>query len=362
MSMSDEKRAAEELRQELSKLDSQILGLIERRAKASRELGKLRGEALAQLPTDPHAALSALSARASGDLPADSIRDIFREIHTACLALELGVMVAFVGAAGSSGHAAARKRFGGPTKLVPCDSAEAATLKVQSREATFAVLPFETKTDGLVQSTLSALVASELKIVATFEAAPQVHLVSRTGMLAEVERVYAAPFERAACNGLLAALPRLQIVEVSSPEIACQSAREDASAAALAEETFAASMELVPCLGPDGSLAAKGSIDERVRYAVLGVRPTGRTGADATAAVFSVSDSPGALLEVLKQFAERGVNLTKIQSRPTAGETWGYLFFVELVGHATDRTVVSALEDVKRQTRFFKLLGSYAAA
>jgi len=99
---------------------------------------------------------------------------------------------------------------------------------------------------------------------------------------------------------------------------------------------------------------------ERVRYAVLGERPARRTGSDATLLAFSVSDSPGALLEVLRQFAERGVNLSKIQSRPTPGEAWSYLFFAELVGHATDRAVVGAVEEVRRQARFFKLLGTYA--
>jgi chorismate mutase / prephenate dehydratase len=358
--MSDEKRAAEELRLEMTKLDGQLLGLVERRAKLAREVGKLRGDEVVQLPTDGRAALAALVARASGDLPPDSVRDIFREIHTSCLALELGLTIAFVGSAGSAGHAAARKRFGGPTRLVPCDTADEAARKVQAQQASFAVVPFETKADGLVQTTLTALVGSELKIVATFEASAEQTLVSRSGNLADVERIYTTPFDGSASKALLATLPRAQIIEVTSSEVACQNARGDAADAALANETFAASMDLVPCLGNAAS-ELRAAMDERVRYAVLGVRPSGRTGTDATSVVFSVSDSPGALLEVLKQFAERGVNLTKIQSRPTAGEAWGYLFFVELVGHATDRTVVSALEDVKRQARFFKLLGSYAA-
>ncbi len=359
VSMSDDKRAADDLRLEMAKLDAQVLALVERRAKLAREVGKLRGEGLVTLPAEARASLAAVVARSSGDLPAESVRAIFQEIHTASLALELGMTVAFVGTPGSSGHAAARKRFGEATRLVACESAESATQKVHAQKASFAVVPFETKSDGLVQATLAALVAAELKIVATFEAATEVRLVSRTGNLAEVERVFATPLERAVSKALLATAPRAQVIEVTSPQIACENAENDPAAAALADETFAASMQLVPCEGGPPLVAPE--VDERVRYAVLGARPSGRTGADATSVVFSVSDSPGALLEVLKQFAERGVNLTKIQSRPTVGEAWGYLFFVELEGHATDRTVVSALEDVKRQTRLFKVLGSYAA-
>lgn len=356
VTMSDDKRAIEEARQEMAKVDAQLLGLLDRRAKLARGIGKLRGEGAPQLPAESRAQLAALVARATGDMPADSIRDIFREIHAASNALELGVVVAFVGTIGSSGYGAARKRFGGPTKLLPFDSAEEAVREVVAQRASFAVLPLETKTDGLVQHTLTALIASELKLVATFEAVPSVHLVNRTGNLADVEKVYAAPFERQACKAFFAANPRLQVLEVKTPELACQLAHEDHGSAALADELYAATHELTVC-----QRDVADAREERIRYAVLGARPSGRTGADSTCLVFSVSDSPGALLEVLKQFAERGINLTKIQSRPTPGEAWGYLFFVELAGHATDRAIVAALEEVKRQTRFFKLLGSYAA-
>ena len=86
----------------------------------------------------------------------------------------------------------------------------------------------------------------------------------------------------------------------------------------------------------------------------------GRSGSDATALVFSVHDKPGALLDVLKVFADRDINVSKIQSRPSPDDAWVYLFFVEISGHATDRAVVTAFEEVKRMTRFFKVLGSYA--
>src|SRR5262249_49116278 len=99
--------------------------------------------------------------------------------------------------------------------------------------------------------------------------------------------------------------------------------------------------------------------DERVRYAIVGTRPSSRTGNDLTAIVFAVNDSPGALHDMLKQFADRGVNLTKIQSRPTSAESWQYIFFIEVQGHATDRPSVGAIEEVRRSSRFFKVLGSY---
>lgn len=358
MSMSDDKRAAADLRQEMTKLDAQLLALVERRAKLAREVGKLRGDTAPQLPQDARAALAAIVAKASSDLPAEAVRAIFHEIHAACLALELGLTVAIVGGAGGLTHVAAKKRFG-PSTLVACESAELATQAVHHQKAAFAVVPIETKADGLVQATVTALLASDLRIVATFEATAELRLMSTTGNLSEITRVVTSSAEREIGRTLLAGLGKMTIVDVDSVEEACTLAKDDPSVAALADEAFGASLGLVACTGPTGD--ALSAIGERARYAVLGTRPSGRTGADATSVVFSVSDSPGALLEVLKQLADRGVNLTRIQSRPTPGDAWGYLFYVELVGHATDRNVVAALEDVKKHTRFFKLLGSYAA-
>lgn len=355
--MTDTKREFDGVRQEIASVDAQLVRALDRRAKLSRELARLRGDGPVLLPVEPPADFEALSGR-TGDMPPESLRDIYREIRAACVGLELGATVAFLGVIGGAGHVAARERFGATTPLVPADSAAHAAAAVVSGRATFAVVPFETKSDGLVQPTLAALLGTDLKVVATFEAISTVQLVSRSGNVAEVLRVYVAPSERAACRSTLEPLGdsgRIAIIEVKTPEVACKLARDDAAAGALVEESYATSQDLAAC-----QLDVGDAPRERVRYAVLGERPARRTGGDATLLAFSVSDSPGALLEVLRQFAERGVNLSKIQSRPTPGEAWSYLFFVELVGHATDRAVVGAVEEVRRQARFFRLLGTYA--
>ncbi len=355
--MSDTKRAAEELRQEATKIDAQLLALIDRRAKISRKLGHLRGAGPAMLPLADRASTASLLAKATGDMPPDALREIFRVIHAGCLGLELAAPVVVVGPPGSAGHVAARKRFGVTTDLVSTDSAEEALQEVMRQRAGFAVLALETKSEGPVQATIAALTALDLKIVTTFELPSTLHLVSRSGDLAEVERVHATPHDHARCKRFLAQeLPRALVVDVLSPELACRHAQEDPRSAALADESFAAQFDLVVT-----RRHASDASDDRTRYAIVGTRPSGRTGSDLSAVVFSVSDSPGALIEVLRQFAERGINLSKIHSRPTSGEAWSYLFFVEFAGHATDRPIVAALEDVKRSTPFFKLLGSYPA-
>jgi chorismate mutase/prephenate dehydratase len=374
--MSDHKREIEELRAELARIDGQILSALEKRAKASRRANELR-TGPAQLPLTEKAQLATLLARASGDMPAPDLRAIFQQIYASCLALELPVKVVYIGPEGGFAHAAARARFGASAQLVAADTVGAALAEVTAQRAEFAVLPVETTTEGPVQSTIFALVATDLKIVAEVETVSDLCLMNRTGNEADVEKVYATAADHARAQKALAALGHkpaagsaggtahtLSVYDVKTPLMACSLAAEDHGAAALVTDGFGAEHEL--------EVARRGMVDdgaERVRYAIVGARPGARTGDDATACVFSVHDAPGALLDVLRLFAERGINLRKIQSRPAGSqdyarpepghEEWTYLFFVELSGHVTDRPLVSALEDVRHKARFFKVLGSY---
>ncbi len=217
------------------------------------------------------------------------------------------------------------------------------------------MVPFESRAEGLLQSTIAALTESDVKIIGAFEFVVNLQLASRASSVAEIEKVYAIAKDRAHCQRFLASeLPGAQVLDVKTPIGACQLAAADPRAAVLVHEGFMAEFSLETVkrnVRDDG--------DERVRYAVVGTRPSSRTGSDLTGLVVAVNDSPGALHEILKQFAERGVNLTKIQSRPTPGENWQYLFFIEVEGHATDRAIIGAIEEVRRLSKFFKVLGSY---
>jgi chorismate mutase/prephenate dehydratase len=144
------------------------------------------------------------------------------------------------------------------------------------------------------------------------------------------------------------------VLEVKTPFAGASLAAEDHGAGVICPEVVGSRAGL--------EVARRNILDQgsgRVRYAVAGTRPAGRTANDVTALVFSLRDAPGALLDALQQFAERGVNLTKIQSRPMPGQEWAYLFFAEVAGHFTDRPLVAVFEELKRSTRFFKVLGSY---
>ena len=354
--MSDAKREIEDLRQEIAKLDAQLLAALEKRARASRRVGELRKDQPASLPLHDRAAIHALVARGS-EMPQEALRSIFREVFAGCLSLELPVKVAYVGPEGGAGHAAARGRFGASANLICAETTAAALEEVSRRRAEFAVVPFETSVDGPVHATILALSTSDLRIGEQLEPTFELHLMNRTGNYGDIEKIYATPADHALCVEALAPhVAKTAVLDVKSPMLACQIAVEDHGAAALATEVFGVPLGL--------EVARRNVVDrnnDRVRYAVVGSRPSGRTGADVTAVVFSVQDAPGSLLDALHQFAERGINLSKIQSRPMQGESWAYLFFVEVSGHFTDRALITAFEEIKRGTRSFKVLGSYPA-
>jgi chorismate mutase/prephenate dehydratase len=353
--MSDKRREVEELRAEIAKLDLTTLHAIERRAKLSKKIGEARKGMAAPAPLPDRAQMEAVLAKSAGDVPPEALREIFRNIFATCLSLEQPVVVSFCGLEGAFAHAAARSQFGHAAEYIACETVSGALDEVTRQRASWAIVPYETRTDGLMQTTIAALTTSDLKIVSCFETVVNLQLASKASSVAEIEKVYAIAKDRAHCQRFLATeLPGAQVMDVKTPMGACQMAGSDPRAAALAHEGVAAmhGLEIIKRNVRDEG-------DERVRYAIVGARPSSRTGNDLTALIAGVNDSPGALHEVLAQFANRGVNLTKIQSRPTPGETWQYLFFIEVQGHPTDRNVVGALEEVRRQCKFFKVLGSY---
>ncbi|MBX3263618.1 MAG: chorismate mutase [Labilithrix sp.] len=353
--MTDKRREVEELRQEIGKIDAQLLTALERRAKLSKRVGELRKSMTAPPALPDRGQIEELVRKSAGDIPHAALREIFREIFATCFSLEQPVVVAYCGLDGGFAHAAARGRFGVAAEYLGVGTVAATIDEVNRQRANYAVVPFETRDDGLLASTIAALTESDAKVVGAFELVLNLQVASKASSLAEIEKVYAIAKDRAQCQRFLATeMPGAQVLDVKTPLGACQLAAADPRAAALVHEGFTAEFALETIkrnVRDDG--------DERVRYAIIGTRPSSRTGSDLTGLVVAVKDSPGALHEILRQFAERGVNLTKIQSRPTQGESWQYLFFIEVQGHATDRPIIGAIEEVRRLSKFFKVLGSY---
>lgn len=316
--MTQPERDDRELVEQLASLDRELVDLVERRAEIASRLGALRqsgeGDGPSPRPVPPELIARALE-NARGLLPREVLAKIVRSVATACAPLLEPARIAFVGATGGSGHEAARQRFGDGAHLVGGPSIEAALAAVVEGRAVFAVVPYERKPAGIVDETVQALLAGDLRVLACFD--------SRAGS-------------------------------------------EDGEAASPRSGNDSPSSQ-----SPPSSSESEAST-EMMRYAVIGARPTRRTGNDRTALVFTLADdAPGALHEVLMAFKECDVNLTHIHSRPgklgdprhvgtTSHGGWSYLFYVEMYGHITDRAVVTALDGARRATKFVRVLGSYA--
>ncbi|MBX3128629.1 MAG: ACT domain-containing protein [Polyangiaceae bacterium] len=353
--MPDRKLELAELRKRLQALDRDLLRVLEERGRASREICRLlEGEPVSLDPAE-RAHLDAIAAESTGVLPAAGLRSIFREVLAVARGIEQPARVAYLGPEGGFCHAVAERQFGAGTVFVECATVGAALEEVERGRALFAVFPFESSVDGLVQTSINALEQSSLSLIAERSMPATYDLVGHATVLSEVRKLYATALAHASCERFVAReLGQVTIVDVRSPVAAAELARTDVSGAALVPESCGQAAELSVVRANVGDAA-----DTHFRYGIAGARPASRSGDDTTCVLFSVDDAPGALYEVLRHFAERGINLKKLQSRPVNAASWDYVFYVEVSGHISDRSVVTALESVKRATKYLRPLGSF---
>jgi len=351
----DERKRIEELRQKLLDMDLEILRTIERRARAAQDLSKLRSGSARYAAVSDGVHLGALEKAAAPPLQPASIRPIFNAIDAACRVFEVVPRIVFIGADGGFGWMAARSHFGPMAELVRGESPAAAIEEVARSRAEFAVVPYESLVDGPIFPTIQAIAASDLKLVGEREVAQTLVLVNGSGNPSDVEKIYVAPQDHIACVHYLEANhPRALVLDVRSPIMAWELAGENRGSAAIVPRGSVGTHDLRIARE---NIADAGEV--RIRYGIISRLPAQRSGADATALLFSVHDHPGALHDILQHFKERSCNLRRIQSRPVPGEGWEYLFYVEVSGHLTDRSLVAALEGVKREAKTLKIIGSF---
>lgn len=350
--MADERKDREELRNKQSQIDLEILTLLHKRAALSREFGrKHEGVHVPAIDTD---AIDVLTAQ-KGDLSPEAVGAVFRQIHGVCRPLEGVQRVAYVGVEGDGANVAALQRFGA-ADFLGVGTVQDAIDQVLRQRADSCVIPFESADQGPLLATLMALRSTELKMVAVLEVSTSLCIMSQGSQLEKITKIYATTQDRAAAEHHLAEqLGGVVLLDASSPQRACDMAKDDPTAAALALEPLGNRYGLTVLVN-----SVSDSADPRMRYAVVSNRPASRSGHDATAVILGVNNEPGALFEALKHFAERGINLRKIQSRTSDVDQGEYLFFLEVSGHITDRPVVTALEGLKKSIKTLKILGSYA--
>lgn len=349
----DAKREVIDLREQIAKLDEEIVQRLDARARLSRDIHQ-------RIETDPSADvnekewLDHLISLSSGELPAENLRGILQQIRAAGRGIEQPARVAYLGPEGSFCHHMALGYFGQGATFIEAGSVEDVLEEVVRGRAAYAAFPFESSVEGLMQPAVTALSHTDLVIVAERSLASPQQLMSRATAIADIEKVYATAATRVTCARFLdKELPRASVIDVRSPVVAAALAAEEPHAAAIAPEPSGRSAGLSTLRDNVGDMP-----DLKLRYCVASQRPASRSGTDVTCLLFSVDDST-ALFDVLKHFAERGINVKKLQSRPVSRETSANVFYVELSGHVTERQVVTALEAVKRSTKYLKVLGSF---
>ena len=345
------------LRREIDACDYRIVEALNARARLVTEIGHLKNANGATVfrPDREAQILRDLEARSTGPLPSQAIERIYVEILSACRALERPVRVGYLGPAGTFTHEAARRRFGACADYVPCSTFDDVFRETERKSVDYGVVGIENSTAGSVTTTLDALLESSLQVCAELELPISHSLLSR-GELSQITRVHSHPQAIAQCRRWLSEhLPHAELVEESSTAHAVRMAVEP-TVAAIGPET-AGEIYGVPSV-------ARGIEDVRTnitRFLVVGQERSGRTGRDKSAVVFSMKDRSGALSDTLVAFARHGINLTRIESRPSRRKLWEYVFFVEFNGHPEDENVSSALEELDRQCYFVKTLGAWPA-
>ena len=275
------------------------------------------------------------------------------------LSLEKPLRVAFLGPEGTFTHLAARHQFGGSGQSLPQGTIQAVFQAVERGRSDYGVVPVENATEGAVDSTLDAFLDSPLRICAEILLPVDQALLLRPDLdLGSVRRVYSHPQALGQCRRWLEAnLPHADRIEAPSTSEAARLAREDAESAAIASE-LAADLFGLKVLEPRiQDLAANAT-----RFLVLGTQASEPTGSDRTSLLAMAQDGPGALLRLLEPLARRGLNLSRIQSRPTRRKVWEYAFFLDAEGHAQEPAMAEALRELQGACASLKVLGSYPRA
>jgi chorismate mutase/prephenate dehydratase len=349
-----DKTRLQEIRAAITELDVSLVRALEDRAKLSKEVrGLLEGGAA---PFDPDKdAAKFLEEQPEGELPKDALRTLFAQISSTARSLERPVRVAYLGPEGGFCHHMTKTHFGAAATLVECATVGDALEEVRRQRASFCTFAFDSSVDGLIVPAVFALAETDLVLVGE-RTLPAMHcLMNVGGESATVEQVIGTSAAHATSERFRKReFPNAAVRDMLSPVQAARAAKEDPRAAAVVPEATGRE------IGLDVVKANVGTEPElKYRFGIVGTRPASRTGNDTTCLLFSLDDAPGTLFHVLGHFAERGINLKKIQSRPVRGASWDYIFYVEVSGHITDRAVTTALEGLKGSTKYLKLLGSF---
>lgn len=346
------------LREKIDALDARLVKLLSERARLAQQAGRAKQGAAVYRPEREAQILRRVAELNEGPLPDGALQRVYSEIMSACRALEDQMMVAYLGPEGTFSQEAALKHFGGTVPLVACASIDEVFRRAETGVVGYAVVPVENSTEGAVGRTLDLLLATPARVCGEVMLPVRQCLMTRTGSLESIRKVYSHTQSLAQCARWLAVhLSGAEQVAVVSNAEAARLAAKERGAAAIASRT-AADLYSLPILARN----IEDDPRNTTRFLILASHDAPPSGRDKTSLILSTRNVPGAVHELLTPLAKNGVSMTKLESRPARTGLWEYVFYVDLEGHGKDANVARALGALERRAALFKNLGSYPAA
>jgi len=348
------------LRDQIDKVDRELLALLNRRAQLALDVGEVKKKYGAPVfrPERELQVIRKVQGANPGPLLGESVASIWREVMSACRGLEKPLEIAFLGPVGTFTEQALYAHFGHEVTGVPCASIDEVFRAVEAGTVEYGVVPVENSTEGAVSRTLDLFLQTSLKI--SGEIALKVHhnLMASKPDMAGVTVVRAHAQALAQCqNWLTANYPHLERQAVSSNAEAARMASEDPTVAAIAGESAANRYHLHIIRSH-----IQDDPHNRTRFAVIGRYETEPSGSDQTSLILSVPNKAGAVYQLLAPLAENGVSMCRFESRPARSGAWEYYFYVDVEGHQHEPAVARAIDELRRNAAYLKVLGSYPSS
>ena len=354
-------RALAPLRDQIDKVDQQLIELLNQRARVVVEVGRVKREAGEAIPIyapdREQAVMQKIRQANQGPLTDACIEAIWRELMSGSFALERALRIGYLGPPGSFSHLAARKKFGASVEYNELTDFPAIFDEVARGHVDYGLIPVENSTHGGVTASLDCFLETPVKITA--EVLLQIHhnLLSRVP-LPEITRVYSHQQALGQCRRWLSAqLPQAPTVATVSTSEAARIAAREPGAASIGT-SLAAQLYDVPLLFEN----IEDNPNNTTRFSVIARQNAKPSGDDKTSILFTTEHRAGALTDVLNVFRDHGLNLTRLAERPSQRMNWEYYFFVDLEGHLESENVAAALEEARRHCLQLTVLGSFPRA
>jgi len=350
----------EKLRKEINEIDKSMLELISKRIKLGNKVAEAKikeGDHVFFRPDREQDVLKRIKELNPGELDNVRLQNIFREIMGATLDIQESFKVAYLGPKGTFTHQAAQKKFGHSIELKPCADFMKVFDQVQKREVKYGIVPIENSIEGIVNSTLDYLLQFDLKIYSEVHLGIHNQLLSFAEDISSIEKIYTHRQPYGQCrNWIQKHLPVVEFHETSSTSKAVEIvAKQNNKKEAAIGSISASKVFNIPVL------ASNIEDYERnyTRFIIVSHETAKKAKVNRTSAMFAVHHEPGSLFEAIRPIYDGKINMTSIESRPYRSEPWNYIFYIDLIGHHEDEAVQKALDQLKKNTPFFKNLGSY---